>query len=38
VRSKKLHVGLVNRSATGKNAGATGEIRVRFGIRPIFGV
>lgn len=33
----KLHVGLVNRSATGKNAGATGEIVIRFALRPIYG-
>jgi len=28
--SEELHVGLVNRSATAKNAGATGEVVVEF--------
>jgi len=31
----KLHVTLVNRSATAKNAGATGEVVVLFGVRPV---
>jgi len=35
--TSKLHVSLVNRSATGKNAGATGEVKVRFIVRPVFG-
>ena len=34
----KLHVALVNRSATGKNAGATGEFTVEFAVRPVWGV
>lgn len=29
----ELHTGLVNRSATSKNAGATGEVSVTFGLR-----
>ncbi len=33
--TSKLHVGLVNRSATSKNAGATGEVKVRFMAEPI---
>lgn len=36
--TQKIHVGLVNRSATAKNAGATGEIKLRLGIRPVYGV
>lgn len=32
----QLHVGLVNRSATAKNAGATGEVKIRFALRPIY--
>lgn len=36
--TQKLHVGLVNRSATAKNAGATGEIVVQFAVRPIHGI
>ena len=34
----KLHVALVNRSATSKNAGATGEFTVEFVVRPVWGV
>ena len=34
----KLHVALVNRSATAKNAGATGEFTVEFALRPVWGV
>ena len=30
----ELHVALINRSATGKNAGATGEVAVEFEIEP----
>ena len=37
-RTQKIHIGLVNRSATAKNAGATGEIKLRLGIRPVYGV
>jgi hypothetical protein len=37
-KSSKLHVSLVNRSATAKNAGATGEVVVRFVVRPIRGI
>jgi len=37
-KSGKLHVLLVNRSATAKNAGATGEVKLRFVVRPIYGV
>ncbi len=33
--SGKLHVGLVNRSATAKNAGGTGEVKVRFMVEPV---
>lgn len=33
----KLHISLVNRSATSKNAGATGEVTIRVIVRPIFG-
>ena len=36
--SSKLHVALVNRSATSKNAGATGEITIKFAVRPVWGV
>lgn len=36
--TSKLHVSLVNRSSTNKAAGATGEVKVRFGVRPHFGV
>lgn len=36
-RSGKLHVGLVNRSATAKNAGATGEVVITFILRPVWG-
>ncbi len=31
----KLHVGLVNRSASAKNAGATGEVKITFFLRPV---
>lgn len=34
----KLHVGLINRSGTAKNAGATGEFTVKFALRPVWGV
>lgn len=37
-KTSKLHVGLVNRSATAKNAGATGEITIKFNVRPIRGI
>lgn len=37
-RTSKLHIGLVNRSATAKNAGATGEIVVKIAARPVYGV
>ena len=33
--SSKIHVGLVNRSATAKLAGATGEVKIRIVVRPI---
>ncbi len=33
--SGELHVGLINRSVTAKNAGATGEVKVRFMVEPI---
>lgn len=33
-RVGQIHLGLVNRSATAKNAGATGEIVVELGIEP----
>ncbi len=33
----KIHVGLVNRSVTAKNTGATGEVKIRITVRPIFG-
>jgi hypothetical protein len=36
--SGKLHVTLVNRSATAKNAGGTGEVKLQFIVRPVFGV
>ena len=32
-KSQELHVALVNRSATAKNAGATGEVVVEFQVR-----
>ena len=32
----KLHCSLVNRSATAKNAGATGEVVITFMVRPIY--
>lgn len=35
--SGKLHVGLVNRNAGAKTAGAAGEIKIRFSVRPILG-
>ncbi|MEW6214546.1 MAG: hypothetical protein AB1478_04985 [Nitrospirota bacterium] len=34
--TKKLHCSLVNRSATAKNAGATGEVVVQFTVSPIY--
>ena len=34
-RKAQLHVALVNRSAGAKNAGATGEIKIRFALRPV---
>ena len=33
----RLHLSLVNRSATGKNAGATGEIKIRLFVDPTQG-
>lgn len=36
-KDSKMHVGLINRSATAKNAGATGEVKVRFMIEPVLG-
>lgn len=33
-KTRELHVGLVNRNATAKNAGATGEVRVGFVVVP----
>ena len=36
--TSKLHISLVNRSVTAKNAGATGEVVVRFTLRPVWGV
>lgn len=33
----KIIIGLVNRSATGKNAGATGEVKIRVAARPVLG-
>ena len=36
--TSKIHVSLVNRSATAKNAGATGEVTLRFTLRPVWGV
>lgn len=36
--SQKLHVSLVNKSVTSKNAGATGEVKIKFALRPIYGV
>ncbi len=32
----ELHISLVNRSATGKNAGATGEVVVIISARPVY--
>ena len=37
-KTSKLHISLVNRSATAKNAGATGEIVVKIAVRPIRGI
>jgi len=37
-KTSELHVGLVNKSATAKNAGATGEVVVEFHVRPVYGV
>ena len=34
-RKNQLHVALVNRSAGAKTAGAAGEIKIRFTIRPV---
>jgi len=34
--TSKIHVSLLNRSATGKNAGATGEVVLRMGCTPYF--
>lgn len=36
-KASKLHVGLVNKSASSKNAGATGEVKLRFAVRPVIG-
>lgn len=33
--SGEMHLSLVNRSATSKNAGATGEIKVTLGVEPM---
>lgn len=33
-----IHIALVNRSATGKNAGATGEVVVLVYVRPVTGI
>jgi len=30
----KLHIGLINRSVVGKNAGATGEVKIRLMLEP----
>ena len=35
--SSRVHIGLVNRSATAKLAGATGEVKIRLAVRPIWG-
>ena len=34
--TSKIHVSLVNRDATGKNAGATGEVALTIGCTPYF--
>ena len=34
--TRKIHIGLINRSVTSKTAGATGEIKIRLSLRPIF--
>ena len=37
-RTSKLHISLVNRHATAKNAGATGEVVIKIDYRPVWGV
>ena len=37
-KTSKLHISLINRHATGKNAGATGEVVIKVDYRPVWGV
>lgn len=32
----QIHVGIVNRTATGKPAGATGELKLKLWVRPVY--
>ena len=37
-RSAKIHIGLINRSATAKLAGVTGQVKIRLMVRPVYGI
>jgi len=37
-RSSTIHIALINRSAVAKFTGATGEVKVRLMVRPIYGI